>query len=115
MHEFSLAQGLFTQLRQLAATNQAKKIITVRVEIGKLSGIVVDSFSFGFEVLAQESDLTKNAVLEITEIDPQHRCLDCGTISPHTDPATSLCPQCSSSRLVYHGGDELILTQIEME
>lgn len=115
MHEFSLAQGLFTQLHQLAETNQAKKIITVRVEIGKLSGIVIDSFSFGFEVLSQESDLTKKAVLEITEIEPQHRCLDCGAILSHIDPAVNMCPECSSSRLIQHGGDDLILTQIEME
>lgn len=115
MHEFSLAQGLFRQLRQLAETHQASKIITVRVEIGKLSGIVVDSFSFGFEALSQESDLTKNAILEITEIEPQHRCLDCGVILSHIDPASSVCPECNSSRLIKHGGDDLVLTQIEME
>jgi len=115
VHEFSLAQGLFTQLHQLAETNQAKKIITVRVEIGKLSGIVVDSFSFGFEVLSQESDLTKKSVLEITEIEPQHRCLDCGAIFNHIDQIPNICPECSSLKLIHHGGDDLVLTQIEME
>ena len=67
VHEFSLAQGLMAQLDELAAHHGAKKIRTVRVDIGTRSGIVVDSFLFGFEVLAQENPLTEDAVLEISE------------------------------------------------
>lgn len=81
MHEFSLAQGLMQQLEDLAQQHGAYKICTVRVDIGTRSGIIVDSFSFGFEVLAKENTLTTKAALEISEPD----------------------------------GDDLILTQVEME
>jgi len=67
MHEFSLAQGLMQQLVDLAGQHRAQKICTVRVAIGTRSGIVMDSFSFGFEVLAGENGLTRESVLEITE------------------------------------------------
>jgi len=101
-----------SQLLQLAEQHGAKKIITVRVTIGKLSGIVADSFSFGFEALVTENNLTKDAVLEITETKPAHRCLDCGLL---TDSPTRTCPGCHSSSLVTEGGDDLVLTQVEME
>ena len=100
------------QLFQLANEHGATKIITVRVTIGRLSGIVADSFSFGFEILANENSLTKKAVLEITQTEPAHRCLDCGLI---TDSPTRTCPKCHSSSLAAEGGDDLVLTQVEME
>lgn len=101
-----------TQLHQLAEQHRATKIITVKVSIGRLSGIVADSFSFGFETLSGENSLTKNAVLEITETEPVKRCLDCGFI---IDTQTTNCPKCLSSKLIAEGGDDLVLTQVEME
>ncbi len=114
MHEFSLAQGLCAQLHGLARQHRAKKITTVRVDIGRLAGIVVDSFTFGFEVLAAENPLTSEARLAVTLIDPLYRCDNCGaTVRAETPP--SACSQCASPSLVREGGDELILKQVEME
>lgn len=114
MHEFSLAQGLIGQLHQLAEQHGARKIITVRVAIGRLAGIVPDSFSFGFEVLARENTLTEDAVLAITEIDPVYRCIECNECFRAHSPPPS-CGRCGSSRLAPEGGDDLVLTQVEME
>ncbi|HBI16455.1 MAG TPA: hydrogenase accessory protein HypA [Desulfobulbaceae bacterium] len=114
MHEFSLAQGLVSQLLALADQHNALKICTVRVAIGSQAGIVADSFAFGFDVLSRENGLLKDAVLEIIETHPQHRCLDCGGIMPFTLTKPS-CSQCGSQRLASVGGDDLILSQIEME
>ena len=114
MHEFSLAVGLMTQLEQLARKHNATKIKTVRVDIGKLSGIVADSFSFGFEVLSKEHPLTEGVVLELTELAPQLNCLDCDCAFP-LNQVDFLCPQCGSSRLRRTGADDLVLTQVEME
>jgi Zn finger protein HypA/HybF involved in hydrogenase expression len=66
MHELSLAQGLLTQLTEMAAAHEATKIITVRVSIGYNSGIVVDSFSFGFNAIKADDELTGDTVLEIS-------------------------------------------------
>ena len=114
MHEFSLARGLFAQLQELAEQHRAKKITVVRVDIGRLSGIVVDSFTFGFEVLAAENPLTSQARLVITMIDPVYRCRDCGVTAQAETPPT-ICAGCGSRLLIREGGDELILKQVEME
>ena len=115
MHEFSLAQGLFSQILQLAESHGAQKIITVRVEVGKLSGIVVDSFSFGFEILSKEKKLTENAILEIREVNPDKICLDCDSTFPSSEHVLNKCPDCGSLNFTFTGGDDLILTQVEME
>lgn len=112
MHEFSLAQGLLEQLRQLAARHNSNRILRVRVTVGKLSGIVVDSFCFGFETIAAGDSLTRDAVLEITETDTIYSCTACGF---ETDSPVPVCQQCSATTLQAAGGDELILTQVEME
>ena len=101
-----------SQLLRLAEQHNATKIIQVKVTIGRLSGIVTDSFSFGFEALSGENNLTKDAVLEITETEPVGRCLECGFTN---DSQLSNCGKCNSSRLIAEGGDDLILTQVEME
>lgn len=102
-----------SQLLQLAEQHKATRIIKVKVTIGRLSGIVADSFSFGFETLSGENSLTKNAVLEITETEPAKRCLDCGLINEKS--VTETCSQCHSLKLIAEGGDDLLLTQVEME
>lgn len=66
VHEFSLAQGLISQLGELATAHGAKQIRTVRVSIGSSAGIVIDSFVFGFDALKADMELTRDAILEIT-------------------------------------------------
>ncbi len=68
MHELSLAQGLLNQLTGLIESHQAVRILTVRVTIGTMAGIVVYSFVFGFDAIKMENESTKSAVLEIEEV-----------------------------------------------
>lgn len=65
MHEFTLAQGLHNQLLDLAREHQAAKVLKAEVSIGEDAGIVVESFVFGFNVLAEESEVTKGINLLI--------------------------------------------------
>ena len=67
MHELSLAQGLLEQLAQLADQHKAAAVLIVRVSIGTCSGIVVDSFVFGFDAIKTEVACLADAVLEIEE------------------------------------------------
>ncbi len=69
MHELSLAQGLISQLTDLAEAHKATRIMTVRVDIGSTAGIVIDSFIFGFDAVKSETEYTNNAQLEITEVE----------------------------------------------
>jgi len=115
MHEISLVQGLLCQLQELAHTNNSDKIISVTMEIGPRSGIVVDSFHFGFEVLSADDDLVKDAKL-IVEIPPvTYTCSECGYKKITTDSKPEECDKCGELFLIATGGEDLILRQIEMQ
>lgn len=128
MHELSLAQSLLDQLLDLVREHQAQRITRVAVTIGPFSGIVRDSFEFGFNILKENLPQTKDAVLSVETPDPVYVCLDCHKVSviPFARPDESVdllfngpypkkCPWCCLTRLSPKGGAELILNQVEME
>ncbi|WP_028585554.1 hydrogenase maturation nickel metallochaperone HypA/HybF [Desulfogranum mediterraneum] len=128
MHELSLAQSLIDQLLELSDQHQMKRINRLTVILGPFSGVVADSFAFGFDVLKKEQAATADAQLILETPDPQYRCLNCETVNTRTRAAaighpqtTNLagndftCSHCGESRLSPQGGTELILQQLEME
>lgn len=110
----SLVQGLLNQLQQLATEHNKNCVVSVSMEIGPLSGVVIDSFQFGFEILSQELPLTKDAKL-IIEVPPaSYRCYGCGKQIEEEQRPTS-CPHCFETLFSAEGSDDLILLRVEME
>ena len=115
MHEMSLAQNLISQLQALAVEHNMAKVLHIKVEIGLFSGVVVDSFEFGFSILAAEYELTKDTVLEIVQPLASFICLACGALHKGQARKPSFCPTCQANSLSPKGGNDLILLQVEME
>ncbi len=111
MHELSLAQALLHQLHDLASQNKASRIVTVTVEIGPHAGIVIDSFEFGFTILAAESPITQLAELKINTPDAIYQCLDCG----QEDQSSQVCSACRGDMMMPMGGSDITLMQVEMD
>ena len=115
MHEISLVQGLFAQLKDLAAANNATKIISVTMEVGPLCGVVVDSFQFGFEILSADDALVRGARL-IIEVPPvSYSCTSCTHVELTAGKKPDACPACGELLLIPDGGNDLLLRQVEME
>jgi len=114
MHEMSLVQGLLGQLQSLATKHKKSKVISVSMEIGPFSGVVIDSFQFGFDILSKEDALTKNAELKIISPAAIFRCCGCGKQIKEEQRPDS-CPHCSETLFSPEGSDDLILLQVEME
>jgi len=115
MHEISLVQSLFHQLQDLATSNKATKVISVTMEIGPLSGVVVDSFQFGFDILSADDDLVRGAKLNIQIPPVTYTCSTCGHIETVTGAKPEQCVQCQELFLIPNGGNDLLLLQVEME
>ena len=114
MHEISLVQAMLQQLSELAVQNQATKVLKITMEIGQMSGVVADSFRFGFEVLSGNDDLVRGVELVIITPPVTYRCTQCD----HLEISSSrpdCCPLCRETFLIPEGGDGLILQQVEME
>ncbi len=115
MHEMSLVQGLFQQLHSIARENNANKVLRLTMSVGPLSGVVIESFQFGFDILSKEDDLVRDAKLEIVIPAVTYRCSGCGYSVEITGERPEQCAECSDSFLISEGGDDLILQQVEME
>jgi len=114
MHEMSLVQGLLGQLQTLATQHNKNKVISVSMEIGPFAGVVIDSFQFGFDILAKEDPLTTDAELKIISPPASYRCCGCSK-QIKTEQRPDSCPHCSETLFSPEGSDDLILLQVEME
>ena len=115
MHEMSLVQGLLNQLHTIALENNASKVLRLTMSVGPLSGVVIDSFTFGFDVLSREDELVRGAKLEIIVPKVVYRCNSCGYEVETSGPRPEECSCCNDPVLISEGGDDLILQQVEME
>ncbi len=115
MHEMSLVQGLFEQLKSLAAENNASRIVKVTMEIGPISGVVVDSFRFGFEILSSQEPMFRDAELVIEVPEVAYTCTSCAHVQFTAGERPDQCSACGEFFLTPKGGDDLLLKQVEME
>ncbi|MFO1283770.1 MAG: hydrogenase maturation nickel metallochaperone HypA [Burkholderiales bacterium] len=113
MHELSLAEGVLDVLRDAASKDGYARVTTVRLEIGRLSGVEVEAMRFCFDAVARGS-IAEGARLEIDETPGSAWCLPCGRTVPiasRTDP----CPACGSWQLQPNGGTRMSVREIEVE
>ena len=115
MHEMSLVQGLLQQLHAIAREHKGSRVTRLTMSVGPLSGVVVDSFTFGFDILSKEDDLVRDAVLDIIIPPVTYRCSGCGDTFETTADRPEQCSSCGDRILIPEGGDDLILQQVEME
>ena len=108
MHEMSITQSV---VEAIAGKLGDAKVTSVRLEIGRLSGVVPDSVRFCFDVLCAGTTL-EGARLDIDEPPGRARCRDCGA-EFGADDFILLCP-CSSANVEVLGGRELRIRSVEV-
>ena len=109
MHELSLMTNL---LDHAAAAAGGAPICALRVRVGPLSGVVIDSLRFAFEALAPGTPAA-GARLDIEETAPALHCPRCG--ADYSTPVGSYnCPTCGANDGELRGGNELELVSIEV-
>ncbi len=102
------------ELKAVAAAHGAIRVMGATVSVGARSGVVVESFRFGCQVLSDEEPLTRGMALEIQTPAPDLLCCGCG--AKVADAATGGgCPLCGSSEVWPTGGDGIDLIRVELE
>ena len=105
MHEFSIALSIVDIAQEEVERNQAQGVENIKLEIGKLSGVEIDSLKFVWEPAVKATVLEK-AHRDIDEINGISECQDCS----HLFPAEYLindCPECGSMATILKSGKEL--------
>ena len=118
MHEASLAEGLLKiAVQSIEDYNTAHPgepaccIASLRLGLGLLSCVEIETFKGCFELLA-EGTVAEGARLDM-QIQPLDcRCEDCGATFALTKRHFA-CPQCGGDRLTFTGGHGLVLLSLE--
>ncbi|MCU1686748.1 MAG: hypA [Amycolatopsis sp.] len=108
MHELSITQSIVDAVIEKM---DGATVLGVRLEIGKLSGVVPDSVRFCFDVLCTGTTL-EGAGLDIDEVPGAGRCRDCAGEFQLED-MIRLCP-CGSANVEVLAGDRLRIKSVEV-
>ena len=107
MHELSLAQAVVDAVAERVA---GARVTGVRLEIGRLSGVVTDSIRFCFGLVAEGTAL-EGAALDIDEPPGRGECRTCGTEFAVDDPIV-LCPSCGGANVHVLSGRQLLIVSV---
>ena len=113
VHELYIAESIHRIAIEEAQRGGAKRITAVTVEVGALSGVVVDSLVFAFPAVAQ-GGLAEGARIQIEKIPGSARCPKCKATFELSDYLTP-CPRCDHLPAEVTAGRELRLKEIEVE
>ncbi len=113
MHELSVCQALLGEASTIAAQHDARRIFSISVRIGPLSGVDAGLLARAFDV-ARIGTTADTAVLKIEAAALRVQCRNCGTVST-AEPAKLLCGACRDHRVRLIEGDELLLESLELE
>jgi hydrogenase nickel incorporation protein HypA/HybF len=108
MHELAITQGIVDAV--LERTGE-RTVTTVRLRIGRLSGVVPDSLRFCFELVTAGTAL-EGARLEIDEPDGVAYCHTCGV--DFALPDLILLCKCGSADVEVRAGRELSVRSVEV-
>lgn len=110
MHELSITRNVVAIVGERAA---GQKVLRVKLEIGRLSGVMPEAIRFCFPLAAQGT-LLEGATLEIDEPDGRGQCDACGAEARLASPI-GRCPHCAAPSLRVVAGEELKIREMEVE
>ena len=109
MHELSITQSV---VEDIADRLGEAKVTKVTLEIGKLSGVVVESIRFCFDLVAEGTTLD-GATLVVHEPVGRIQCHICDIQFEISDPIV-LCPRCGAADVDVVAGREMRIKSVEV-
>jgi hydrogenase nickel incorporation protein HypA/HybF len=113
MHELSIVASLFEIMEEKAREKGSKKIVSVKLQVGKLSGVVPEFLTAAFDMYKKDT-IAHDAQLEIKDVPLAVQCNSCGKTMTKDD-FVFICPNCGSQDLTTLTGTELVIEKMELE
>lgn len=113
MHELSVALSLLDEIGAAAAREGATRVASVRLRVGRLSGIACDALRFSWE-LARAETVAADAALIIDEIPIALWCAACDCERAPLEGAGLTCSACGALAPSIVRGRELELVAMEV-
>ena len=113
MHELSIAQSIMEIVLSEAEKTRARKVVNVTIKVGELAGVLPDSLTFCFNLLAQ-STIAEHASLTIEKVPIKGYCSLCSREFVITENLYH-CTTCGNARIELTSGRELQIDHLEIE
>ncbi len=111
MHEFGIAQNIVESIRDVIGEKMLCKIDKIFMEIGRFSGVSVESLEFSLQVLL---DKKGQKILYVDEIEPEVKCTSCQkSYSP--EDMIWVCPVCGDMHAELIKGNEIRILNVEVK
>ena len=105
MHELSIAQSIIEIAEDALKNETAESIKSIDIEIGALSGVIIEALEFAMESVVKNTKL-KNAEINYVKVEGKAQCLECNLTFKMND-LLSLCPDCNKARYEIKDGKQL--------
>ena len=106
-------RSVLDAIREQAVSDHFSRVHRVSVAVGALCNVEVEALAFCFDIVMQGT-MADGAVLDIVSVPGTGWCQQC----QHTFPVLSLvapCPSCGTWEVSMSGGDQLTITELEVE
>jgi hydrogenase nickel incorporation protein HypA/HybF len=113
MHEFSIAVNIVDIANDYASKEGAEAVREIEIEVGELSGVVLEALEFCLEVAVKDSIL-EGAQRNIRRVPGLARCRSCFREFPVKD-LYSVCPECHAPAPEIIRGSELRVKSLLVE
>lgn len=113
MHEVSIALRLLEIIEGKCRQEGYQSVESVRVRVGKASGILPEAFSFAFEAVKKDS-IAREAKFIMDIVPLGGLCSRCKNRIVTEEPYILKCPACSSTSFQVDQGYELQLVELEV-
>jgi hydrogenase nickel incorporation protein HypA/HybF len=112
MHEVGIIHSAVLTAEQQAKAQGATRIHTLRLRIGRLSGVVPDALQFAFEAVSLGT-IAEGGKLEIEDVPAAFWCEGCQAEFPSEDYLAE-CPKCHAVARELRRGREMELCSMEI-
>lgn len=113
MHEFSIAVDIVDIAVTSARKEEAAEVKEIEIEIGQLSGVVLEALEFSLEAAVKGTILEK-ATRNLVIVQGRARCTQCLT-EYETDTLFKPCPKCGTCAPDVIQGRELRVKSLIIE
>lgn len=113
MHELSLAQDIVDIAERYAHSEGCTRIVKVFLKVGVLGHVDPGALAFGFEAVSAGT-LAAGAQLIIETGEARALCVPCGLNIPLRS-RNDVCPHCGRHEWLLTEGEELRVTELEVE
>lgn len=113
MHEMSIAESIVEIIRETLGESENRRLVSVTVEVGELTAVVPESLEFCFNAIIETTPY-RGAKIHIRNVPLTGRCQECGE-EFHIEKYAFVCPKCGSTRIQVLGGQELKVSELEVD